>query len=139
MSDLVERIQELENKERFLDNLIAQVQDLQSFVDDWDSNDPDRLPRKHENQINPIRRLIKMTRPSLKQAGTITSSPEKYDHSTYQGHLIDSITAHSDGKIQLFTSAGSFEIETSEDIGACSSADSILCEIQSHDGIEVKK
>lgn len=139
MSELVKRIEELEQKERYLKTLLVEVRSLQEFVDDWDSNDPERLPRKHENKIQPVRRLLKMTRPSLNEVETITSSPEKYDRSTFEGHLIDSITAHSNGKIEFMTSGGLFTIETNEDISNCSSADSILCEIQFHPNLEISK
>lgn len=57
-SGLVAQIEALEQKASALDDLVARVNDLQAFIDDWDSGDPDRLPVNHRAKIAPVRTLV---------------------------------------------------------------------------------
>lgn len=59
MSDLIERIQELEEAERKYNELkLAISEHLGYFVAAWDSNDPDRLPANKKAMINPVRNIL---------------------------------------------------------------------------------
>ena len=56
MSELIDRIRELEIKEMQLENVIWEgIRGLGSFIKAWDSNDPDQLPSRHESKINDVR------------------------------------------------------------------------------------
>lgn len=56
MSDLIERIKELEEKELQLIGLQNKIyHDLGSFINAWDSGDPDALPANRQAMINDVR------------------------------------------------------------------------------------
>lgn len=56
MSDLIERIKELEEKELQLIGLQNKIyHDLGSFINSWDSGDPDALPANRQAMINDVR------------------------------------------------------------------------------------
>lgn len=56
MSDLIERIKDLEEKELQLIGLQNKVyHDLRSFIIAWDSGDPDLLPTNRQDMINDVR------------------------------------------------------------------------------------
>lgn len=56
MSDLIERIKELEEKELQLIGLQNKVfNDLGCFINSWDSGDPDALPANRDAMINDVR------------------------------------------------------------------------------------
>lgn len=57
-SDLVIQVEELERKAAAFDALTARVEALQGFINDWDSEDPDRLPVSHRAKIAPVRSLV---------------------------------------------------------------------------------
>lgn len=59
MSDLIERIQELERKEtQFIGLRNLVYQELGNFIAAWDSGDPDRLPVDKTAMINEVRRVF---------------------------------------------------------------------------------
>ncbi|HCQ0858716.1 TPA: hypothetical protein OGU99_000642 [Escherichia coli] len=59
MSDLIERIKELEEKELQLIGLQNKIyHDLGSFINAWDSGDPDALPANRQAMINDVRRVF---------------------------------------------------------------------------------
>ena len=59
MSDLIERITELEEKEVKLINLKNKVyEELGQFIAAWDSGDPNQLPTNHAAMINHVRRVF---------------------------------------------------------------------------------
>ena len=56
MSDLIERIKELEEKELQLIGLRNKVySELGGFIQAWDSGDPDALPANRQAMINDVR------------------------------------------------------------------------------------
>ena len=56
MSNLIERIKELEEKELQLIGLQNKVfHDLGGFINAWDSGDPDALPANRQAMINDVR------------------------------------------------------------------------------------
>lgn len=56
MSDLIDRIKELEEKELQLIGLQNKIyHDLGSFINAWDSGDPDALPANRQAMINDVR------------------------------------------------------------------------------------
>ncbi|EON7636974.1 hypothetical protein ABV23_RS00585 [Escherichia coli] len=56
MSDLIDRIKELEEKELQLIGLQNKIyHDLGSFINAWDSGDPSALPANREAMINDVR------------------------------------------------------------------------------------
>lgn len=57
-SPTVTRIKELEEAERRLENILAKGQELVDFIEDWDSEDTDRLPLEHKAKINSVRRFV---------------------------------------------------------------------------------
>lgn len=57
-SELVAQIEELERKAAAFDALNERVKELQGFIDDWDSEDPDRIPVSHRAKIAPVRTLV---------------------------------------------------------------------------------
>lgn len=57
-SELVIQVEELERKAAAFDALVAKVEELQGFIEDWDSEDPDRLPVNHRAKIAPVRALV---------------------------------------------------------------------------------
>ena len=59
MSDLIDRIKELEEKELQLIGLQNKIfHDLGSFINAWDSGDPDALPANRQAMINDVRRVF---------------------------------------------------------------------------------
>lgn len=59
MSNLVQRIEELEEIERKYNELkLAISEHLGYFVAAWDSNDADRLPANKVAMINPVRNIL---------------------------------------------------------------------------------
>ncbi|MGK2894991.1 hypothetical protein [Klebsiella michiganensis] len=59
MSDLIERIKELEEKEQLLSSIQNKViQDIGRFIQAWDSNDPDQLPKNRDAMINDVRAVF---------------------------------------------------------------------------------
>ena len=59
MSDLVDRIKELEEKERLLADIQNKViQQIGSFIQAWDSNDPEQLPENRAAMINEVRAVF---------------------------------------------------------------------------------
>ena len=59
MSELIERIQELEGKETQLIGLRNKVyQELGRFISAWDSGEPDQLPASREAMINEVRAVF---------------------------------------------------------------------------------
>lgn len=59
MSDLVERIKDLEAKEIELISLKNLVNDkLGRFVSAWESGDPDQLPTNRQAMINEVRDVL---------------------------------------------------------------------------------
>ena len=60
MSDLIERIKELEKKEQLLTDLQNKViEDIGRFIQAWDSNDPDQLPKNSAAMISDVRAVFK--------------------------------------------------------------------------------
>jgi hypothetical protein len=57
-SKLVERIIKLEGAERHILVLVHKIMLLEEFIKDWDSGDPDNLPKSHKAKINPVRQLV---------------------------------------------------------------------------------
>lgn len=59
MSDLINRIKELEEKELQLIGLHNKIyQEIGAFIHAWDSGDPDALPANREAMINDVRNLF---------------------------------------------------------------------------------
>lgn len=59
MSDLINRIKELEEKELQLIGLRNKIyQEIGGFIHAWDSGDPDALPANREAMINDVRNLF---------------------------------------------------------------------------------
>ena len=59
MSDLIERIKELEEKELQLIGLRNKVySELGGFIQAWDSGDPDALPANRQAMINDVRSVF---------------------------------------------------------------------------------
>lgn len=59
MSDLIERVKELERKEQLLTDLQNKViEDIGRFIQAWDSNDPDQLPQNRTAMIGDVRSVF---------------------------------------------------------------------------------
>lgn len=77
MSSLVARIVELERKELALNAIQSKLSELTAFIDDWDSQDPDRLPLDHHAKINDVRRFVDFASPSKNEDDktTVVTTP----------------------------------------------------------------
>lgn len=60
MSELIERIKELERKEQLLADIQNKVkEDIGRFIQAWDSNDPGQLPQNRAAMISDVRSVFK--------------------------------------------------------------------------------
>jgi hypothetical protein len=71
MSDIIERIKELEATERYAESLQIRILELEHFIVAWDSGDPDELPAKRLSQIKPVRDLVNLIKGHTKPMLTV--------------------------------------------------------------------
>lgn len=60
--DLIKEIKRLQEIERRYNNIQDKLVELGTWINDWDSNDPSRLPKLHIAKINVVRSVYNFCR-----------------------------------------------------------------------------
>ena len=145
---IIDQNKKLERKANAYDQLVDRVAELSKFIDDWDSEDPDRLPRNHKAKIAPVRTLVDIYRNDstafkreVVDKGYYQDVPIKYRDSLYDGKPIIWVKVNLNGDVFIKNETGEHFVHNidGEDFNVYNSIDYTLCEIQDVPLLEIRK
>jgi hypothetical protein len=138
--NLIEQINQLEQKAAKYDAAVERIAALSRFIHDWD-NDPEALPMNRQAQINPVRELVAFyqndsagVRERAKQDGFFAGMPVKYVDSLYDNKPITRVRLFANGDVGITTDCGHEYVSDnigrgSVDFDCLPSIDGVLCEL----------
>lgn len=144
---IAEQVQALQLKADAYDNVMERIGSLGDFIEDWDSKDPDRLPRNHESKINSVRQLVEFYshetaafKAKVKEDGYSQLVLKKYSDSRYNNEKIEWIRVYLDnGNVSIRTASGNHFPNGAYSKDIYGSGDGILCDIGDIQGLEIIK
>ncbi len=146
--NLMKEIQKLERKAQAYDQLVDRIAELSEFIEDWDSEDPDRLPRSHKGKIQPVRALVELYRTEssafkkeVADKGYYQDVPLKYRDSLYAGAPIIWVRVYVNGDVIIKNEIAEHFVANidGEDFYVGNSIDYVLCALQDEPCLDIRK